>query len=442
MWAKFWENHDKMTTALIIIGILAIVLTLVAWFTPWSENQVETTSTTPLKLGTPAFFAAVESITNSPMLPLSSEGVKILNNGDELVPDLTKEIKNAKHSITITNYIFKKGDLLDPLLEAMTERAKAGVQVRVLMDGNGSMKSPKDKLKALEDAGGKVAVFRPLFSWRTILRGNKRTHVRAIAIDGKVAYTGGTALDDGWLGNGLTPEKWRDMMFKFTGLGAKGIQNIFNNLWRQTTGEILSGEDFYPREVTETKVTLPCRDKCFTTLFHAPTPDLEKNLSQLFWLSTSGAQKHIYIETPYLLPDNNMLDALSAKARSGVEVEIIVPGPYIDSKIVQAASRSYYEDALRAGIHIYEYQPAHIHSKIFTADGEWSLVGSANLDNRSETLNVEDLVAVQDKDFAQGLEKQFLLDKSRTTEITSDSYQTNKFTQLIGRISRLLAKQY
>jgi cardiolipin synthase len=429
-----------MITALIIIGILAVILTLVAWFTPWSEPRVETTSTTPLALGTPAFFTAIESITNSPMLPLSSDGIKILNNGDQFIPDLLKEVGGAQHSITITNYIFKKGDLLNPIIRAMTERAKAGVEVRVLMDGKGSLFKPKEEIEDLKKAGGKVTIFRPIFDWRSIMRGNKRTHVRAIVIDGKVAYTGGAALEDGWLGNGLTPDIWRDEMFKFNGLGARSIQNIFNDLWRQTTGEILSGESFYP-ENNET-VTLPCTDKCFTTLFHAPTPDLDKNLSQLLWLSTSGATDHIYMETPYLLPDKNMLQALTAKAKSGVNVEIIVPGPYIDSKIVQAASRSYYEEVLNAGIHIYEYQPAHIHSKIFTADEHWSVVGSANLDNRSETLNLEDLIAVEDKDFAQGLEQQFLLDKSHATEIKPGSYQTNKFTQFFGRISRLFAKQY
>ncbi|MBX4189493.1 hypothetical protein KW785_02770, partial [Candidatus Parcubacteria bacterium] len=428
MWTTLWKEYHNLTIALIIVGLLTIILIFIAWFTPWSERQVETRSTEPLTLGTPAFLTAVESITGSPMLPLPPEGITILNNGDEFIPDLLKEIRSAQHSITITNYIFKDGELINSMLDAVIERAESGVEVRILMDGKGSLARPRKKLDELEKAGGKVETFRPVWSWRTILRGNKRTHVRATVIDGRIGYTGGAALEDGWLGDGLTKGKWRDIMFKVDGLAARSLQNLFNNLWRETSGEILSGADFYPEDITEIHASLPCKDNCYTSLLHAPTPDLEKSLSQLLWLSAEGATDHIYLETPYLLPDKNMLKALMTKAKSGVDVEIIVPGPYIDSKIVQAASRSYYNEALSAGIRIYEYEPAHIHSKIFTADGQWSLVGSANLDNRSSTLNIENVLAVESATFADDLEEQFLIDKTHTTEIKPGSFQTNFLT--------------
>jgi cardiolipin synthase len=435
---SFIRNHIKMITALIIIGLLAVVLTFITYFTSWSEVNVDTHATASIDLGSPAFFSSIESITGSPMLPLGGE-VKVLNNGAEFVPDLLNEIRNARKSITIANYIYKDGELLNPILDALTEKAKEGVEVRVFMDGKGSVGNPEDKIQALKDAGGKVDTFRPLWTIRTILRGNKRTHLRAIVIDGRIGYIGGIAFEDGWLGNADKPEEWRDMMFKVTGLPARNVQDMFNTMWRETNGEILAGDTFYP---SFPSVSLPCTSMCFATLLHIPSPDLEKNLSQLLWVSASGAKDHIYMETPYLLPDDNMLKVLKEKAMSGMDVEVLVPGPYVDSRIVQAASRSYYTEMLTAGIKIYEYQPAHMHTKIFTADGDWSIIGSANLDNRSSTLNVEGVMGIEDKKLAADLEKEFMKDREQATEITMDSFQTNALTRFFGRISRLFAKQY
>jgi cardiolipin synthase len=437
----FIKDHLKMITALFIIGIIAVVLTIVVWFTPLSDTQVDVRSTVPISLNTPEFYTAVESITHSPVFPIGpGEEVKILNNGDEFIPDLLSEIKNAKHSVTLANYIWKKGDLTNELFDALTAKAKEGVQVRLLMDATGGSKAPSDKVDALIAAGGKVAKFRPL-GFKTITRTNKRTHMRAMIVDGSVGYIGGVAFDDEWLGNGMQPKEWRDIMFKFKGQGARSIQNMFNDLWRQTDGEILSGSDFYP---TLPPVTVgdSCTTSCFVSLSHSPTPDLEKNLYQFFWLSISGAKDHIYMETPYLLPNGNILEALKQKVKEGVEVDIIVPGPYVDSKIVQLASRSYYKEMLDAGIHIYEYQPAHLHSKVMTADGHWSVVGSANLDNRSSTLNVEGIMGIEDKKLARGIEEQFLLDKSRSVEVSKDTFKVQVLDRLFGRISRLFAKQY
>lgn len=436
---SFIKDHIKMITALIIIGILAILLTLITYFTSWSEVNVDTNSTVPIAFGTSEFYSSVESITGSPMLPLPKDGVQILNNGGEFLPDLLKEITGAEKSITIANYIFKEGEFLDPVLDALTNKAKDGIEVRLFMDGKGSVGNPEDKIQALKDVGGKVETFRPLWTIRTILRGNKRTHLRAMVIDGKVGYIGGIAFEDGWLGNADKPELWRDMMFKVADLPARSLQDMFNSMWRQTNGEILSGPSFYPGMPP---VSLPCTSSCFASLLHVPSPDLEKNLAQLLWVSASAATDHIYMETPYLLPDENMLKVLKEKARSGVDVEILVPGPYVDSRIVQAASRSFYTEMLEAGIKIYEYLPAHMHTKIFTADGHWSIVGSANLDNRSSTLNVEGVLGIEDAKLATDLEKEFFIDKENAKEIKIGSFQTNSFTKFFGHISRLFAKQY
>ncbi|MBX4198941.1 hypothetical protein KW800_01530 [Candidatus Parcubacteria bacterium] len=433
-------GHPKMITALIVIGVLATTLTLLAWFTPWTDTEVEVWSTVPMALSTPEFYRAAASIAHSPIYPLAEGSVKILNNGDEFIPDLLQEIKGAKRSITLANYIWKKGNMTSEIFDALTERASAGVEVRVLMDGKGSLGAPKDKVAALEKAGGKIAKFRPI-GLKTLTRLNKRTHLRAMAVDGETGYIGGVAFNDEWLGKGEEPGEWRDIMFKFTGLPARSIQDMFADLWRQTNGELLSGESFYP-SLPNYAVSDTCKGTCFIPLYHSPTPDLEKSLYQFLWLSIMGAENHIYIETPYMLPNSNILKALKQKASEGVEVDILVPGPYVDSRVVQLASRSYYKEILDAGIHIYEYAPAHMHSKIVTVDGHWSVIGSANLDNRSSTLNVENLMGIEDRALAADIEKEFMLDKRRSKEITGDSFKIRVLDRLFGRVSRIFAKQY
>ncbi len=438
-----FREYQKMFTFLIIIGVIAVILAILTHFTSLTETKVDTFSTIPMELGTSEFYQTVESITSSTMIPLNdNDKITILNNGDEFLPDFLNEIKNAKKSITITNYIFKQGEMMNSIFDALTEKAKEGVKVRVLMDGKGALDRPKDKIEELTLAGGDVETFRPL-RLRTITRINKRTHVRAISIDGKISYTGGLPFSDEWLGDGTGGKgKWRDMMFKVTGMPARSIQNMFNTMWRQTTGEILAGEEFYPPLPPDIVGSPACDKSCFTYLFHAPSPDLEKDLSQLIWLSIMGAKTHIYMETPYLLPDKNIMNALKKKASEGVDVEILVPGPYIDSKIVQVASKSFYPEALEAGIKIYEYQPAGFHSKVITLDGHWSIIGSPNLDNRSSTLNVEDILLIEDTKLALGIEKEIARDKSRSIQITESHAKPNAFILFLGEISRLFSKQY
>ncbi|MES2214029.1 MAG: phospholipase D-like domain-containing protein [Patescibacteria group bacterium] len=437
----YTRSSPKMVLTLIIIGILAILLTVFVWFTPWSENGVRTHSNTAISLGTREFYTAVESVTHGVITPIpEAENIEVLNNGDEFVPDLMKEIKGAKHSITLANYIWKEGTLTDGLLDALITKAEEGIEVRVLMDAKGSLKAPKDKIEKLEKAGGKVASFRPL-GIRTITRLNKRTHLRAIVVDGQIGYTGGVAFDDEWLGDGTKPEEWRDVMFKMHGYGARAVQNMFADLFRQTTGEVLSGSNFYP-PLPSIVVSDDCLGSCFIPLLHAPSPDVEKNLSDLLWLSIMGAKDHILLETPYLLPNSDIMEALKQKASEGVRVDILVPGPYVDSRIVQMASRSYYTEILEAGIHLHEYQPAHMHSKVFSADGHWSIIGSANLDNRSSTLNIEGVFGIESKTLAQDIEKEFALDRSRSVEVTKDNLTLGILDKLFGHLSRLFAKQY
>ena len=422
------------------LTILFLVATL---FTGLTDVDRELASTVALPLGTLEFANTMESVTASSRHPVDP-GLVMFNNGEEFFADLLREIAAAEHSVTLTNYVFRDGRMTGETFDALIRRAKCGVQIRLLLDGNGGKKAPQDKLDALLQAGGKVEDFRPL-GFRYLTRINKRTHVRAIVIDGKVGYTGGLAFDDGWLGDGVGEDKWRDVMFKYRGAMARATQDQFSALWRPTNGEILSGPDFYPLESDDSAAptdTVSPSGSWFVGLFHAPAPDLAADLQDIVFLTVAGSRDHLYITTPYMTPDKDILEKIMAAARRGVRVEVLMPGPYTDAKLIQAATRARYRDLLGAGVRIFEYQPGMFHAKTMMADGHWSLIGSANLDNRSATLNVENVFAVEDRRLAGMLEAEFAANKARSKEVTLENFRPNPLKTLYFNFARIFAKQY
>lgn len=391
-------------------------------------------------MGGPAFATAVEAVTRSARRPVDGE-IALFDDGSVFLADLLREIRGARRSITMTDYIFRDGTMTRSTFAALTERARAGVQVRLLLDWNGSRHAPDDLLDSLRTAGGRVQVFRPL-GFRYFTRLHKRTHARAIVVDGRVGYTGGIAFDDGWLGDGTGEEQWRDVMLKVRGSLARTVQDHFNALWRQTDGEILSGPAFYPTDGTSASAADTASSGWYVGLFHSPVSDLSADLQDLVWLSIAGARDHLLLATPYMTPDRDIRNALMAAAQRGVRVEIVMPGPHTDAKLIQAATRAYYDDLLAAGVRIFEYQPGRFHEKTITADGRWSIVGSANLDNRSATLNVENVLALEDSALARSLERELDAVKGRAAEVTAATWRPSPLQRLYFNFARVFAKQY
>jgi cardiolipin synthase len=463
---------------LCFIGLVSLVLVLANLFSSLTEAEPNLSSTVPLEVGSPDFVRAIESVTHSPRIPVEGE-ITVFNNGTVFLADLLGEIGAARGSVTITNYIFEEGRMTTSIFDALIEAARRGVQVRVLTDGNGGRKVPEETIAELTALGGRVAMFRPL-NFRSLSRVHKRTHVRAIVVDGATGYTGGLAFDDGWFGQGVGKDQWRDVMFKYGGALAGATQDQFNALWRSTDGEILSGPDFFPlggaphagdlahdsaaaaagagtvagstvADGAAAPASLdalspgpvdPAASSWFVPLFHSPVPDVAADLYDLIWLSIAGAREHIKIATPYMVPEDDILTALMDAARRGVRVEVLMPGPFTDAKLIQAATRARYDELLDAGILIFEYQPGRFHEKTLTVDGFWSLIGSANMDNRSATLNVENVFGIQDRALAAALEQEFELGKAQAKAITSENWRPNFLQSAYHNAARVFAKQY
>ena len=305
----------------------------------------------------------------------------------------------------------------------------------MLLDGVSGKKADKQRIQELTDAGGKVARFRPL-SWWDVNRYNHRTHVRDFVIDDQVAYLGGIAISDDWLGDATTSTSWHDYMYKVQGSMALRSSKIFGNLWAQTTGEAL-----VPSYTAAS--ASPISNSKFVALLSTPSADMSSDLEHFYWLSIFAAHKSIHIENPYLLPSKALEDVLIQKAKEGVDVEVVVPGTKTDTPYIRWASQAYYTDLLNAGVKIYEYQPSRLHAKNMTVDGVWSIIGSANFDNRSRQINLEYVMGVDDPAFATAMETIFSADRSKSHEVTKDEWKTHSiFYYPIEHLANLFVHQY
>jgi cardiolipin synthase A/B len=400
------------------MGTVALITIIVALFLPFGKGPdlIRPVTAVPAA-GSPEFLRLTSTVLTAPVETGSEP--QILNNGDAFLRSLLADIDGATQSINFMAYIWEDGRFSDTLLAHLTRKLKAGVQVRIALDGYGSIHAPWQKLEDFERAGGKTTTFHTLMPlpW-AMTRDHKRNHRRAIVIDGRIAYTGGVAVADSWLGNARNPNEWRDMMFRVDGSMAAHLQAAFAEIWELGTGEILNGTKFYPVPATNAGT----RQLRYIPLVSSPSVDTF-GMENLMLLSISAARKSIQIVTPYFLPDKSIRAVLCAKAQSGVAVRVLVPNAYNDSHWVRFASRHYYDELLRCGIRISEYQPTFIHTKLLVVDDVWCVIGSANMDNRSRKLNDEVVLGVADPRFAAALTKIIAADEARARPIRLAQWQ-------------------
>ncbi len=423
----FMRRHAKTVAILAAIGVIAVAVVAYLFLFVHTGLPTPITQDETLAVGTPEFLSTFATITKSPIRTGPTPAV--LNNGDEYAPALIADINAATSSIDFSTYIWKKGTFSDEVFPALTAAAKRGVQVRILFDGYAG-KPPKDQLQAFQQAGGRAAFLRPF--WSDPFSFDSRDHRRAIVIDGRIGYTGGMAIQDEWLGDGRSEDAWRDTMFRMQGEMAQSLESDFDDQWLVATGEVLAAS---PVQESDAGVT-------FVPVVGS-AGDKNHPITDAFLLTALSAKKSLYITNPYVLPDDALTQVLMQKARSGVDVRLLVPGPHTDAKLVRFASHGYYRELLAAGVRIYEYQPSLIHEKAMIADGQWSLIGSANIDNRSREINDEDVFGIQDPALAQELTTNFNGDLQYSKEITLDAWtHRNVISRALTALSGIFYKQF
>lgn len=416
---------------LLVIGGVAFVSVFGALFLPdWPEP--------PLSLafeaepGSEEFVALVAGVLG---IPVHRGGeATILQNGDAFYPAMLEAIRAARETINFQVYIFEPDAIGRQFMDAFMERARAGVEVRLLVDGFGALRLGRREREELKAAGVRVERFRPL-ALRNLVRIYRRTHRRSIVIDGRVAFTGGAAVSRKWAGDVRTRHEWRDSMTRVTGQLVTGVQSAFATTWVYCTGEVLGGPRFFPPPPTGRKIS-------GLSVVSSPS-DAMQPIRLLFWISFRNARRRIWISNSYFIPDVHLRRTVMERARAGVDVRILVPGDHTDAIPVQWSGRSYYDELLAAGVRIFEFQPSMMHAKTAVVDDAWVIVGSANLDERSMELNEENALGVADEVFARevaaGNERDFL----RSREIEPAEWRRRPlWRRALERAAKVLIEQY
>jgi cardiolipin synthase A/B len=415
----------------IILGLLALVGVIGALFLPdWSQPDYQLgTDAAP---GSEAFVQAAGALLNNPVF--RGGEVTLLQNGDAFYPAMLDAIRSATDNITFEVYIFEPDEIGRQFMDALIDRARGGVEVRFLVDWFGSHKFRRRHRDELTRAGVQVEVFRP-FTLRHLVRIYRRTHRRAIVIDGRVAFTGGAAISKKWAGDVRTKHEWRDSMTRVTGPLVGGIQSAFAENWVYCTGEVLSASRFFPP-------LDPAPGPCSVSVVSSPSDALQP-IRLLFWLSFTHAQRRLWISNSYFIPDPRLRMTVVERAQHGVDVRILVPGNHTDAVPVQLAGRSYYEELLAAGVRIYEYLPSMMHAKTVVVDDAWSVIGSANMDERSMELNEENIVGIADGPFARAIADGLERDFARSKEVKLDEWRRRPvWKRGLEALAKVLIEQY
>jgi cardiolipin synthase len=432
-------HGDWWAWTLFVIGAIATVAVISALFLPDFYTPPVRCATKP-EPGSDDFLAALSRYFNVPVLRGGT--VELLQNGCRFFPAMLDEIRHARETVNFQVYIFESKGIGEEFIAAFEERARAGVEVRVLLDGFGSIRFAKRDRDRLRQAGVKLEFFRPITPL-TLVRAFKRDHRRAIVIDGRVAFTGGAAVADKWVGDARNEREWRDSMTRITGSLVDAVQTAFGENWFYRTGEILAGDKFYPEAAKDVAAPEPLgRETCGLSIVSSPA-DAAQPMRILVWISLAAARRRIWISNSYFIPEAAVREILMQRAREGVDVRLLVPGSKTDAKPVRLAGRSHYEELLAAGVRVFEFEPAMMHAKTVVVDGVWSIVGSANMDNRSVRLNEENVVGLADAGFASEIERGLEQDFRRAKEISLDEVRRRGIGQrFLERVSRLLVEQY
>ena len=437
-WKAVRERYKWWQITLFVIGVVSAVSILSALFFAVGDkpSRIYTDTEAP-PVNSREFATALGALVGA---PVDHGGqITILNNGDEFFPDLLQSIRNARHSINFSVYIWKDGEVSDEVLPALIERQTHGVKVRVLLDGLGAIAASDKNFEPLVRAGGTVQRFRtPKFGKLT--RFHRRNHRRSIVIDGEVGYTGGMAVSDIWLGHAQDKDHWRDLMFKLTGPPARSLQSAFVDAWSGSSGELLVGPEIFP--VTGgAAATAGGGVERFVHLANSPADD-DQSMAYFFLLPIFSARQSIHLVTPYFIPDKHLLNALVEKAKAGVDVTLLLPGPHTDNWITRASAQARYQALLEAGAKIYEYEPTFVHAKYVVVDGMWSIVGSPNLNFRSRQLDEENAFGVYDPALAGQLGAIFKKDLQKAKRVDLKQWlRRNPMQHMFETFSRVLDQQ-
>lgn len=319
--------------------------------------------------------------------------------GELVYPEMLKELKNAKKFIFLEYFIIKNGTMWSKILKILEEKAKEGLDVRLIYDDMGCIALlPTSYPKQMEEKGIKCIAFNKLNPFLGVIM-NNRDHRKMMIIDGKTVFSGGMNLADEYINLEHPYGKWKDNGIKITGEAVWNFTIMFLNMWNSYRKD---DEDYKKYKYDFSKENL---EQNGYTIPYGETPLDNEIVGENVYLNIiNQAQKYVYIMTPYLIIDTDMINSLILAAKRGVDVRIVVPG-IPDKKIVYSLTTSYFETLIKNGVKIYKYTPGFVHSKVFVSDDNIATVGTINLDYRSLYLHFECGVFMQDVEEIKDVKK-------------------------------------
>ncbi len=345
---------------------------------------------------------------------VGGNAVTELLNGDQIFPPMLAAIKAAQKSVTFETYIYWSGDIGKQFADALSERARAGVPVHVLLDWVGSAKMEESYLAEMKAAGVLIEKFHKPH-WYNLARLNNRTHRKLLVVDGQVGFTGGVGIAPAWTGHAQDPDHWRDSHYLVRGPVVAQMQATFLDNWLKVTGKVLHGEAYFP-------AIAPAGAQKAQMFSSSPSSGSE-SMQLMYHLAITAAERSIDLSVAYFVPDDLTRKLLMDALARGVRVRLITPGEHTDTETVKAASRATWGELLQAGAEIYEYGPTMYHCKVMIVDQLLVSVGSTNFDNRSFRLNDEANLNVYDAAFAQRQTQVFEDDIRRSRRVTYEAWR-------------------
>ena len=339
----------------------------------------------------------LETLTGVP----ATEGnrIEVLRDGEEIFPAMLQAIRGAERAIDFLTFVYWGGEIAERFAEAFCERASAGVRVRVLLDAFGAYPMDRGLRERMRGAGVQLVEFRPLSSWR-VWRTNLRNHRRVLVCDETVAFTGGVGIAQEWVdGAGRDMPGWRSTHFRVTGPAVAGIHAAFLADWLETGFPLLGDQDRFPEQPQDGDSPV----------------QVVRAASEVGWnemaLAIRGlletAEERVRISSAYFRPPDHFRKALTETAKRGVNVQVLVPGPYALPASFRWAGEYHYEEFLDGGVEIWHYQPTMYHAKAITVDGALALIGTTNYDARSITMNEQVGLVVHDPELTDRLDHDF-----------------------------------
>ena len=402
--------ETTVSTGFMVVAILAILvqsaILIVAFFGRGLRYRISSPSSQSLE--SREFLYMLEALTDAKLNCHTK--LEVFTNGENFYEAELQAIAQARSSVNLEAYIFQQGEIAQRFVDTLTAKAAEGVEVRVVLDGLGSLGTTCSYFKKLLNAGGKVEWYQSV-KFSKLPHYNHRSHRELLICDGKIGFVGGAGIADHWFHGSKGKPAWRDTMVRVEGDAVPNLQATFAENWLEASGELLVGTEYFPTYKLDSSPPA-------LVILSTPTAGGSTRARILFQILLASAKKEIHITTPYFLPDHSLSQELVRAVARGVEVKIITPGKHSDHMLTRSSSRRSYGTLLNAGARIFEYQPAMIHAKILTVDSLWSVVGSTNFDNRSFGLNDEVNLASCDERFCARLEEDFARDLANSREIT------------------------